>query len=89
MALIDQGARPIAGGQPGAAFPAASVTPPPSPAERLDRLVAAATEHEQAGRLDVAENLLTQVLAEAPQRHGAAHLMGIVAFRKGRIDEAV
>jgi Tfp pilus assembly protein PilF len=79
---------PPAAGQPGAQFPAAPAQQP-SAAERIDRLIAVATEHEQAGRLDLAENMLGQVLAEAPERPGAVHLMGIVAFRKGRVGEAV
>ncbi len=75
------------GGQPGAQFPPAAARPP-SLSERLDRLVAAATEHEQAGRLDQAEAMLRQVVAAAPQRHGAIELLGIVNFRKGRLAEA-
>ena len=61
---------------------------PPTAADRLDRLVALGAEHEQAGRLDEAERVLSQVLAEAPDRFGAAHLLGIVAFKKDRIDDA-
>jgi Tfp pilus assembly protein PilF len=61
----------------------------PSAAVRLDRLFAVASEHEQAGRLDQAETVLGQLLAEAPERPGAVHLMGIVAYRKGRPAEAV
>jgi tetratricopeptide (TPR) repeat protein len=79
---------PPAAGQPGAQFPAAPAQQP-SAAERIDRLIAVATEHEQAGRLDLAEHVLGQVLAEAPERHGALHLSGIVAYRKGRVDAAV
>jgi Tfp pilus assembly protein PilF len=88
MVLVNPGAPAAGGGQPGAAFPTAPA-PAPTDAERLDRLVAVATEHEQAGRLDLAENVLNQVLAEAPQRHGAVHLLGIVAFRKGRLPDSV
>ncbi len=76
------------GGQPGAEFqPASGATP--SPAERLDRLLALATEHEQAGRLDLAESSLDLILAEAPDRPGAVHLRGIVAFRQGDIAQSV
>ncbi|HTV88808.1 MAG TPA: tetratricopeptide repeat protein [Stellaceae bacterium] len=82
----EAGAAP--GGQPGAQFPPEAAAGAPSAAERLDRLVAAATEHEQAGRLDPAEAILRQVIAEAPERHGAVELLGIVCFRKGRIAEA-
>lgn len=85
--LADAGAAPPAEGRPGAEFPAAAAAPP-SDAERIDRLLALANEHEQAGRLDQAEAILNQILTEAPERHGARHLSGIVAFRKGRIVEA-
>ena len=48
-----------------------------------------ATEHEQAGRLDEAESILRHVIAEAGDHPPALHLMGIVAFKKDRIDESV
>jgi Flp pilus assembly protein TadD len=76
-----------ADGRPGPEIPAAQPAPPTA-ADRLDRLVALGAEHEQAGRLDEAERVLSQVLAEAPDRFGAAHLLGIVLFKKDRIDEA-
>lgn len=74
-------------GRPGPEIPATAPAPP-SATDRLDRLVALGAEHEQAGRLDEAERVLNQVLAEAPERFGAAHLLGIVAFKKERIDDA-
>src|SRR5215211_8358272 len=83
--LVNPGGMPAPADRSGPQFPAAP-PPQPSAAERIDRLIAVATEHEQAGRLDQAENILGQVLAEAPERHGAVHLMGIVAYRKGRVD---
>lgn len=86
-ALPEVGSPPPVGGGPGPVLPAATAAPP-SPTERIDRLLAAATEHEQAGRLDAAETALKEILAEAPERHGAVHLMGIVAFRKARVQEA-
>jgi hypothetical protein len=51
-------------------------------------MLAGATEHEQAGRLDEAEALLRQILSETTDRPAALHLMGVVAFRKGRHEEA-
>lgn len=88
--LAEAGPPPAAEGRSGPEFPAAPATTaaPPSDAERIDRLLALANEHEQAGRLDQAEQILSQILAETPERHGARHLMGIVAFRKGRAGEA-
>ena len=77
-----------AGGRPGP-----EVAPPPQPpasgAERIAQLMQVATEHEQAGRLAEAESVLRGVLAEAANHPPALHLMGIVAFRTNRIDEAV
>ena len=67
--LVNPGAMPLPADRPGAQFPAAP-PPLPSAAERLDRLIAVATEHEQAGRLDQAETILGQVLAE--RRSGTA-----------------
>ncbi len=84
---IPVGAVP-AGGRPGP-----EVTSPPQPpasgAERIAQLMQVATEHEQAGRLAEAESVLRGVLAEAANHPPALHLMGIVAFRTNRIDEAV
>lgn len=65
-----------------------AAAPPPSPQQRLAALLGQATEHEQAGRLDMAEAVLTQILGEFPEQPGALHMMGIVAFKKGRIAEA-
>jgi hypothetical protein len=94
--LADAGAAPglnpepavPAGGQAGAQFPSAAAAAAPSASERIDRMVAAATEHEQAGRLDQAEAILRRIVAEAPERHGAVELLGIVNFRTGNIAEA-
>jgi Tfp pilus assembly protein PilF len=72
--------------------PTLSIVPaaaaPPSAAERVARLLARATEHEQAGRLDAAESALGEILAEAPEHPDALHMAGIVAFKAGRIAEA-
>ena len=78
------------GSQPGAQFPPAAAGAPSASERlaRLDRLVAAATEHEKAGRLEQAETILRQVVAAAPERHGAVEILGIVNFRKGRLGEA-
>jgi Tfp pilus assembly protein PilF len=57
----------------------------PVPATALLRI---AEEFEQASRLDEAESLLGYILAAAPKQPGALHLMGLVAFRKGRLQES-
>ena len=84
---IAVGAVPAAGG------PAPEVTSPPEQAasgvQRIAQLMQLATEHEQAGRLAEADSVLRQIIAEAGDHPPALHLMGIVAFRQDRIDEAV
>lgn len=61
----------------------------PSPEERVAQLLALATQHEQAGRLDEAESLLLRLREEAPGDAQARHQLGIVTFRKGRWSDAV
>jgi tetratricopeptide (TPR) repeat protein len=70
-------------------LPAAAITVPPNPTEEFARQLAVAAEYEAAGRLDEAEVLLNRLLAENSDRPRALHLLGIVAFRKGRTTEAV
>jgi len=81
------------GAAPAPGRPGPEVTSPPQPptsgAERIAQLMQLATGHEQAGRLAEAETVLRGVLAEAGNHTPALHLMGIVAFRMNRIDEAV
>jgi tetratricopeptide (TPR) repeat protein len=78
---------------PAAGRPGPEVTLPPehpaSGAQRIAQLMQLATEHEQAGRLAEADAVLRGVIAEAGDHPPALHLMGIVAFRMDRIDEAV
>jgi hypothetical protein len=76
----------IANAGPGPLPPAASA-PRPSPDEEFAQLLALAGEHEAAGRLDEAEALLERLLADNRDRPRALHLLGIVAFRKGRTAE--
>jgi tetratricopeptide (TPR) repeat protein len=75
----DQGPGPLPAAAPSA----------PSPEEEFAQLLALAGEHEAAGRLDEAEALLNRLLAENPDRPRALHLLGIVAFRKGRMTQAI
>lgn len=60
----------------------------PAPADWVAELIGLANAHEQAGRLNEAEEGLRQALALAPQHPGALHQLGVVAFKQGRIDEA-
>jgi Flp pilus assembly protein TadD len=73
--------------RPGPRIPS-PVPTPPSPEDRIAELIGLAQGHEQAGRLNEAEEALAQALALAPQHAGALHLLGVVSFRQGRIDEA-
>jgi tetratricopeptide (TPR) repeat protein len=45
--------------------------------------------HHQAGRLQEAEQLYRQVLAQQPKHTGAMHLLGVIAHQMGRNDVAV
>jgi len=80
------------GAVPAAGRPAPEVTSPPEPPasglQRIAQLMQLATGHEQAGRLAEAESVLRVIIAEAGDHPPALHLMGIVAFRMNRIDEA-
>lgn len=47
-----------------------------------------AAEYVEAGRLDAASRLLGHILADLPEHGDGLHLRGMIAFRKGRLDEA-
>jgi len=49
---------------------------------------AIATEYVDAGRLDAADRLLGHILGSAPRQAEALHLRGLIAFRRGRLQEA-
>ncbi len=51
-------------------------------------IFAVATEYVEAGRLDAAERMLGHILAAAPAQPDALHLKGLIAFRRGKTDEA-
>ena len=55
----------------------------------LGELFAIASGAEQAGRIDEAERLLSHLLAAAPGQAEVLHLAGIVAYRRGRMQDAV
>jgi predicted TPR repeat methyltransferase len=57
-------------------------------ADPIAELIGVANAHEQAGRLNEAEEALRQALALAPQHPEALHQLGVVGFKQGRIDEA-
>ncbi|MDZ5699000.1 tetratricopeptide repeat protein [Chelativorans sp. M5D2P16] len=62
-----------------------------APAQRHTpaQALALAGQHARAGRLDEAEALCRRVLAAAPQRADAEHFLGILAYRRGRLDAAI
>ena len=81
------------GAMPAAGRPGPEVVPAPQQptagVQRVAQLMQLAAEHEQAGRLDEAEGILRHVIAEAGDHPPAVHLLGIVAFKKDRIEESV
>jgi len=87
LELLAENASPP--GNTGPVDNANGTTAAPTPAERLAQLINEANALEQAGRLDLAESVLGQILTEMPEQPAALHLLGIVAFKKGRIAEAV
>jgi protein O-GlcNAc transferase len=48
-----------------------------------------ALQHHMAGRLQEAEALYRQILAQQPKHYGAIHLLGVIAHQTGRLDAAV
>ena len=51
--------------------------------------LAKVAEYEQAGQLDQAEQLLGDVVAGMPDHHQAWHRAGVLAYQRGRLQEAV
>jgi hypothetical protein len=54
-----------------------------------DPQFAQAVAHEQAGRMAEAGALCDAILARQPAHHGALHLLGVVAFRRGELAAAI
>src|SRR5262249_45969421 len=50
---------------------------------------AAAVEHQQAGRLEVAEQIFREILAVDPNHFDALHLVGVIASQRGDYEAAV
>jgi hypothetical protein len=66
-----------------------AASPQPSVALPVGEVLQFAAERETAGKLDEAEKLLQRVLDVTPESPDALHLMGVVAFRKKRVEQAV
>lgn len=54
-----------------------------------DQAITLAVEHHRAGRLQEAEQLYRQVLAQSPGHADALHLLGVLAHQVGRQDLAI
>jgi hypothetical protein len=59
----------------------------PEPEVRAAELVSLANAHEQAERLNEAEEALHEALAVAPGHAEALHLLGIVSFKQGWVEK--
>lgn len=55
----------------------------------LPQLLTLAVQHHQAGRLQPAELLYRQILAQQPNNPEALHLLGVIAFQFGKNDAAL
>ncbi len=81
------------GGMSGASSePGPTVESPLQPGQKRMSLADAISQisaFEQASKLDEADDLATRVLAAMPDHPHVLHITGIVAYRKGRLDEAI
>src|SRR5690349_7921327 len=50
----------------------------------LSEALAAASQHQQAGRFEKAEHIYRQILAADPQQPDTLHLLGVLDFQMGR-----
>jgi tetratricopeptide (TPR) repeat protein len=63
---------------------------PPSPAQTLtiDQAMALANQLQAQGRLQEAERLLRQILQQQPDHAFALHLLGVIAYQVGQLQQA-
>ncbi len=59
------------------------------PSMTIQQAYASAVQHHQAGRLQQAEQIYRQILAQQPARADALHLLGLIAYQVGRHEAAV
>ena len=71
---------PAAGPRP-AGLPAGTVPVP------LGEIYAVAQEYIDAGRLDAADRMLGHILAPYPNHADALHAKGLVAYKRGRLED--
>ena len=55
----------------------------------LQQTFSQAVAHHQAGRLQQAAELYQQILTEQPRHADSLHLLGLIAYKTGRLEEAV
>jgi len=55
----------------------------------IGEVYAIAQEYIEAGRLDAAERMLDHILAPLPNQPDALHAKGLIAYRRGRLEQAV
>jgi len=67
------------------------MTPPddPNPPSTVEETLRAAIARHRQGALDEAEGAYKAVLSRRPEHPDALHLLGVVAFQRGRYEEAV
>ena len=66
-----------------------ATAPSPPVSKTIDQWRAEAEAHEQAGRLDEAEHLLSQIVNAAPTYHPALHQAAILSYKRKRPLEAI
>jgi len=69
---------------PGAGAPAGAITASPCESE-----INAAIRFHQAGQLAKAEPIYRNILAAEPDNFDALHLLGVLAYQSGRLDESL
>jgi len=55
----------------------------------ISEALALAIQHHQGGRLQAAEQIYRQILADKPDQVDAIHLLGVLAHQAGKLDEAI
>jgi Tfp pilus assembly protein PilF len=56
---------------------------------KISQQLAVAIRHQQAGRLQAAEEICRQILAAEPKHVDAIHLLGVIGQQIGRLDDAI
>ena len=70
-------------------FTAARPATPPDVAVPIAEVYAIAQEYTEANRLDAAERMLGHILGPLPHHPDSLHAKGLIAHRRGRLEEAV